>query len=164
MLNNVIFSDRFNFIICISILSVICVTAYFTASPIADLTATSAAVANSPQIILDAGHGGFDGGAVAFDGTVEKDINLQICLALSDFLKSNGYEVIMTRSTDASTDNVEADKISTRKRSDLKNRLKLMSDYPEAVFVSVHLNKFTTSAAFGSQVFYNGKVNGSKLG
>ena len=45
-----------------------------------------------------------------------------------------------------------------------KNNLELMKDYPEAVFVSIHLNKFTTSAAFGSQVFYNGKVNGSKLG
>jgi len=150
-------------IVCFIILSVICGTAFFTAAPINDWLAASANKINPPQIILDAGHGGFDGGAVAFDGTVEKDINLKICLILSDFLKSNGYEVILTRSTDVSTDDVETDKIATRKKSDLKNRLELMRDYPNAVFVSVHLNKFTTSAAFGSQVFYSGKTDGSQL-
>jgi len=60
-------------------------------------------------------------------------------------------------------DDVETDKISTRKKSDLKNRLELMRDYPDAVFVSIHLNKFTTSAANGSQVFYSGKTEGSKI-
>lgn len=115
-----------------------------------------------PQIILDAGHGGFDGGAVATDGTVEKDINLNICLVLSDMLKSVGYDVILTRTADVSTDDVETDKIAVRKKSDLKNRLELMRDYPQAVFVSIHLNKFTTSAARGSQVFYSGKTTQSK--
>ena len=68
----------------------------------------------------------------------------------------------MTRKTDVSTDDVESDKIAARKKSDLKNRLELMEDYPEAVFVSVHLNKFTTSAANGSQVFYSGSNDESK--
>ncbi len=113
------------------------------------------------QIILDAGHGGFDGGAVAGDGTVEKDINLNITLMLASFLKQSGFEVILTRGADVSTDDVETDKIATRKKSDLKNRLNLMKDYEDAVFVSVHLNKFTTSAANGSQVFYS-KVEGSR--
>ena len=50
-------------------------------------------------------------------------------------------------------------------KSDLKNRLKLMKDYPDAVFVSIHLNKFTTSAAAGSQVFYGtGREESKKLG
>lgn len=113
-------------------------------------------------VLANSGHGGFDGGAVADDGTVEKNINLNICLTLAEFLTSNGYEVILTREADVSTDDVETDKIATRKKSDLKNRLELMSDYPEAVFVSIHLNKFTTSAANGSQVFYSGKTQGSK--
>lgn len=115
-----------------------------------------------PLIIIDPGHGGFDGGAVAIDGTVEKNINLNICLALSDLLTTNGYDVILTRETDASTDDVETDKIAVRKKSDLKNRLELMRDFPEAVFVSIHLNKFTTSAASGSQVFYSGKIKESE--
>lgn len=123
----------------------------------------SAAAATSAQIILDAGHGGFDGGAVAGDGTVEKDINLKITLHLEELLRLWGFEVIMTREGDVSTDDVESDKISVRKKSDLNNRLKLMYDYPEAVFVSVHLNKFTTSAAAGSQVFYGSRCSDSKL-
>lgn len=116
----------------------------------------------SKTVILDAGHGGFDGGAVASDGTVEKDINLNITLMIAKFLKQNGFTVIMTRENDVSTDDVETDKIATRKKSDLKNRLNLMNDYSDAVFVSVHLNKFTTSAASGSQVFYS-KSEKSKL-
>lgn len=127
-----------------------------------DKLETETKVSFEPQIILDAGHGGFDGGAVANDGTVEKDINLKICITLSQMLESSGYEVILTRSADVSTDSVETDKIAARKKSDLKNRLKLMKDYPQAVFVSIHLNKFTTSAARGSQVFYNGKISESK--
>ena len=114
-------------------------------------------------VIVDAGHGGFDGGAVASDGTVEKDINLQIALYLYDMLKSSGYKVILTRQSDVSTDDVESGTIAVRKKSDLKNRLNLMEDYPDAVFVSVHLNKFTTSAARGSQVFYSGQNEESKV-
>ena len=126
---------------------------------------TSLFLKSRPQVILDAGHGGFDGGAVASDGTIEKDINLEICLALEKMLIQNGFEVIMTRKTDVSTDDVESNKIATHKKSDLKNRLELMEDYPEAVFVSIHLNKFTTSAASGSQVFYSGRdVESKSLG
>lgn len=125
---------------------------------------TSAKAQVLPQVILDAGHGGFDGGAVAQDGTVEKDINLNITLAVANFLKQSGFEVVLTRQNDVSTDDVETDKIATRKKSDLKNRLNLMKDYPDAVFVSVHLNKFTTSAASGSQVFYSKGSESEKLG
>lgn len=118
-----------------------------------------------PQIILDAGHGGFDGGAVAPDGTIEKDINLKICMTLAEFLKASGYEVILTRESDVSTDDAPTEKIASRKKSDLRNRLNLMDSYPDAVFVSVHLNKFTTSTARGSQVFYGGKnKESSQLG
>lgn len=119
-------------------------------------------VKDEKTIILDAGHGGFDGGASAADGTSEKDINLNITLILADMLRQNGYRVILTRQADVSTDDVETDQISARKKSDLRNRLKLMNDYPNAVFVSIHLNKFTTTAANGSQVFYSPKTEGSK--
>ncbi len=98
---------------------------------------------------------------MAVDGTVEKDINLNITLMVATLLEQSGFDVIMTRQADVSTDDVETDKIATRKKSDLKTRLNLMKDYEDAVFVSVHLNKFTTSAANGSQVFYS-KVEGSR--
>lgn len=110
---------------------------------------------NKQCIIIDAGHGGFDGGAVASDGTVEKDINLSISLKLYEMLKLFGYDVIMTRTTDDATDNTESNIISERKKSDLKERLKIINNTKDGVFVSVHLNKFTTSTAIGAQVFYS---------
>lgn len=113
-------------------------------------------------IILDAGHGGYDGGAVASDGTVEKDINLKIAKQTMMFLKLYGFEVIMTRENDVSTDSGGSSGGAFLKREDLENRLKLMKDNPESVFISIHLNKFTTSAANGSQVFYS-KDDKSKL-
>ncbi len=99
---------------------------------------------------------------MAGDGTIEKDINLNITLALASFLRQGGYKVVLTRQADVSTDDVETTQIAVKKKSDLKNRLELMSDYPDAVFVSIHLNKFTTSAANGSQVFFSGKTEGSQ--
>ena len=117
---------------------------------------------DTQTIIIDAGHGGFDGGAVAPDGTVEKDINLKISNLISDMLKTAGYNVVLTRGADVSTDDVETNTIAVKKKSDLKNRLELMADYPDGIFVSIHLNKFTTSAARGSQVFYSAKFDESK--
>jgi len=122
-------------------------------------------VLNKKTVIIDAGHGGFDGGAVAEDGTVEKDINLNIALKLSKLLKFNGYNVVLTRNFDTGTEEDKDASIAQRKKSDLKNRLKLMEKYPDSVFLSIHLNKFTTSAASGAQVFYSkNNDESSKLG
>lgn len=147
-----------------AVLAVVLCFAVFSTFFLKKYANTSALISGDkrPIVILDAGHGGFDGGAVAPDGTVEKNINLKIAVMLRDLLVQSGFRVIMTRESDVSTDDVETEKIATRKKSDLKNRLKLMDDYPEAVFVSIHLNKFTTSAANGSQVFYNASINDSK--
>lgn len=109
---------------------------------------------STKTIIIDAGHGGFDGGASAADGTVEKDINLLISQKVCAMLRFNGYNVIMTRDSDTGTEDDESQVIAKRKKSDLSNRLQIMKDNPDAVFVSIHLNKFTTSAASGAQVFY----------
>ena len=111
--------------------------------------------ATPKKIIIDAGHGGFDGGAVAEDGTVEKNINLSIALKLSKMLEFNGFDVIMTRTKDIGTEDSDSAAIAQRKKSDLRNRLSLMEKHPDAIFVSIHLNKFTTSAASGAQVFYS---------
>lgn len=63
--------------------------------------------------------------------------------------------MILTRNADTATDNKPNSPISVRKTSDLKNRLDLMSQNTDAIFVSVHLNKFTSSSANGAQVFYS---------
>ncbi|MBQ1988849.1 MAG: N-acetylmuramoyl-L-alanine amidase, partial [Clostridia bacterium] len=140
-------------VICISVsLAVICLIAFF-GSNIEKSVSVSSDFIQKPQIIIDAGHGGFDGGAVADDGTVEKNINLKISDALSKMLMVSGYEVIRTRTSDNSTEDNNGEKIASRKKSDLKNRLELMKKYPDGIFVSIHLNKFTTSSAKGSQVF-----------
>lgn len=125
----------------------------------------SAEYRSTPLIIIDAGHGGFDGGAVASDGTVEKDINLSISNNLCSMLRTCGYEVIMTRTTDTGTEDDINAVITKRKVSDLQNRLELINSYENAIFVSVHLNKFTTSTANGAQVFYSkNHSNSSALG
>lgn len=112
-------------------------------------------------VILDAGHGGFDGGASAGD-VLEKDINLKIALFLADHLKLSGYDVILTREDDSAT-NDEGDRIRNKKISDMKNRLALMKSYPDAFFVSIHLNKYSNSQPKGTQVFYSQKTTESKL-
>ncbi len=115
-------------------------------------------------VIVDAGHGGEDGGAVAYDKkTVEKDINLAIALKLKDFLTVGGYKVIMTREDDRLICDDGLNTIKKRKTSDIKNRLKIVEDNPEAIFVSVHQNKFTQSKTSGAQVFFGRKNPESKL-
>lgn len=137
----------------LALLVVICIIAAFgyVKTEIIEVDST---VNLTPTIIIDAGHGGFDGGASAADGTVEKDINLKISQKAAAMLKFNGFNVIMTRDTDTGTEDDESQTIPKRKKSDLSNRLQIMKDNPDAIFVSIHLNKFTTSAANGAQVFY----------
>lgn len=140
---------RFTFQICI--LLGVCVLA--VVGLVKESIQTQGTVKTTPTVIIDAGHGGFDGGAVAGDGTVEKDINLEISLKLASILRFNGFKVIMTRTEDIGTDTVSGS-VAKRKKNDLQNRLLLMEKNPDALYISVHLNKFTTSAASGTQVFY----------
>ena len=128
-----------------------------------DMTMVSTHLNNSPTIIVDAGHGGFDGGAVADDGTIEKNINLSIALFLGEMLEINGYNVVYTRTEDVGTDDYDNTAIRNRKVSDLNNRLKLTQLYDDGVFVSIHLNKFTSSSAMGAQVFYSPSFDEAKL-
>ena len=121
-----------------------------------------AKVNTQKTVIIDAGHGGFDGGAVAQDGTMEKNINLNIALAVGDMLSLNGVDVVYTRTQDKGTEDNDEEAIRNRKRSDLNNRLEIMKENSDAVFVSIHLNKFTTSTAKGAQVFYSGNFDESK--
>ena len=112
-------------------------------------------------IIIDAGHGGFDGGAVASDGTIEKDLNLSIALKLDAVLRSMGYKTVLVRNSDTATnDPADGEKA---KVSDIKNRLKLMDKYPNSVFVSVHMNKYSTTQPHGAQVFYSKSLGSEKL-
>ena len=144
------------------LLCVVMLFSFISAAKVPKTVQTLSDNYNKLMIIIDAGHGGFDGGAVASDGTVEKDINLIIATKLKKMLVLSGYDVIMTRESDLSTDTSESDVISDKKKSDMKNRLKLINSSENAIFVSIHLNKFTTSSAKGAQVFYSPNHSGSK--
>ena len=114
-----------------------------------------------PKVIIDPGHGGFDGGAVAFDGTNEKDINLKIAKKLETVLRFYGFSTVMTRTSDMAI-NDSGEKIRSQKKSDMYNRLQFMEKNRDAVFISIHLNKYTTSAASGAQNFYSDNFPESK--
>lgn len=83
-----------------------------------------------PTIIIDAGHGGEDGGAVGVDGIVEKNINLSIAQKLRDILVMNGYQVVMTRDSDISIYDSDAQTLREKKVSDLNNRLDIIKAHP----------------------------------
>ena len=106
-------------------------------------------------IIVDPGHGGEDGGATAADGTVEKEINLSISLKLRDMLDTMGYNVIMTRETDADISDPSLKTTRQRKVSDIRNRMKIIEQTPDSLFVSIHQNHYGGPSYSGAQVFYS---------
>ncbi len=120
-----------------------------------DVNADSSNTQHIPVIIIDAGHGGFDGGAVAPDGTVEKDINLKISLYLREYLELSGFDTIMTRYDDTSLEDEGLDSIRKKKTSDIHNRLKLMEETDNGIFISIHQNKYPQEKYSGLQVFYS---------
>lgn len=109
-----------------------------------------------PTIIIDAGHGGIDGGTQTSDGTLEKDINLSIALMLKDILTNLGFnEIIMTRETDKSIHDEGVQGIRNQKISDIKNRLNIIESNDNAVFISIHQNYFSQEKYSGAQIFYS---------
>ena len=115
----------------------------------------------SPVIVIDAGHGGIDGGAVGADGTVEKELNLQISKKLAAFLRLMGYVVVETRTEDVSLADTNAKKGHV-KQSDLENRVKIASQYEDALLVSIHMNAYVGVNCEGLQVWYSDKNAASK--
>ena len=113
-------------------------------------------------IVLDAGHGGEDGGTSSKDGTMEKDINLAVALRLRELLVSAGFEVKMIRETDVAVNDPNLATVKQRKASDIKNRLKFIENTPDCTFVSIHQNHFSESQYNGTQVFYSPNASGSQ--
>lgn len=134
------------------ILSLLTVGTYLTDKIAVDTTSGNL---SDKTVIIDPGHGGFDGGTSAADGTVEKDLNLQIALKLNEILNSMGIRTVMTRTDDTGTNDDSAQTIRQKKVSDIKNRLKIIEETPDAVFVSIHQNHFEQSKYSGAQVFYS---------
>lgn len=110
---------------------------------------------NLPLVIIDAGHGGEDGGTVSESGIVEKNINLSVSQKLENLFVLGGFEVKMTRDSDTLINDENSASIREKKVSDIHNRMKIMQDNPNGVFISIHQNHFSQSQYSGAQVFYS---------
>ena len=106
-------------------------------------------------VILDAGHGGEDGGASSADGLLEKDLNLALALTMRDILTANGIDVILTRETDTLLYDRNVDFQGRKKMLDMAARLKIANETPDAVFVSLHMNTYPHPSCQGVQVWYS---------
>ncbi len=115
-------------------------------------------------IVIDAGHGNPDGGAVGNTGTIEADINLKIALKLQKVLEESGAVVILTRSDENGIYDNEEESIGKKKVSDIKNRVKIGNKSSADIFVSIHLNKLEQKQYDGWQTFYKkSSDDGKKL-
>ena len=106
-------------------------------------------------IVLDAGHGGEDSGAVGIDGTLEKNLNLSLCLQIRDILECYGCKVVLTREDDRLMYSEDENIKGKKKHYDLKNRYLTASGYDDAIFVSIHMNKYPIEKYKGVQVYYS---------
>lgn len=113
-------------------------------------------------VLLDAGHGGDDGGAVSQNGTVEATINLAITRKTEALMGFLGVRARLTRSDESSLDYTAGAPTRTNKAADLNARLRLAQNAPQLDFVSIHMNKFGQEKYYGAQVFYSPNAPDSK--
>jgi N-acetylmuramoyl-L-alanine amidase len=110
--------------------------------------------------VIDAGHGGEDGGACTYEGLPEKDLNLFIAKDLELMLRLCGINVVMTRTDDRLLYDPQSDYKGHKKSMDLASRLKTANETPNAILVSIHMNAFPESKYCGLQVYYSDRSNG----
>ncbi|MDD2568730.1 MAG: N-acetylmuramoyl-L-alanine amidase [Clostridia bacterium] len=106
-------------------------------------------------IVVDAGHGGFDPGAVGSSGILEKDINLAVSIRLADVLRQAGAIVVETRTTDVA--------LGDSKSEDMRNRVQLAKNANSELFITVQANSIPQKQYRGAQIFYAKKSDSAKL-
>lgn len=116
-------------------------------------------VTSKNTVVIDAGHGGKDVGAVGVDGSNEKDINLEIALNLYDFFMVNGINSILTRNGDYQSYFVE----NERTKEDIYHRMDIVNSTPNSVLISIHQNHFDDEREWGTQVWYSANNDKSKV-
>lgn len=121
--------------------------------------------ANGVTIVVDAGHGAPDGGAVSANGIEESVLNLQIAKKVKEKLEEENYNVIMTREDEnnVADENVQSKTIREIKSSDLNNRVKIANECDANMLLSIHMNKFEDSKYRGWQTFYSEHSKDGKL-
>lgn len=144
MIGLIIIRKRVLYIICF-VMVFICTAGFITRAALKQKVIT---------VIVDAGHGEPDGGAVGVTGILEKDVNLQIALKTQEVLEGKGFNVVMTRTGDSGIFDDKSETIREKKKSDMKARLKMMADTGADLFLSIHMNSFENKSAHGLNVFY----------
>lgn len=149
-------------IICSIILCVYLITAVIGNKVVTTL-AENVPPLNRTCFIIDAGHGGVDGGATSCTGVLESTINLEIALRLNDLMHLLGMETLMIRTTDVSV-YTYGNSIAAKKVSDLKERTRIVNETDNAVLISIHQNHFSDSRYSGPQVFCCNNPTSKDLG
>ncbi len=137
----------------------LCAAAVWGILRYAERLAVSAAP-TAPTLVIDAGHGGIDGGAISADGTRESDINLAVSLRLDSIVRFCGQKTVMTRWDDSR----KTDILSYSEREDLKYRADIANGTENAVLVSIHQNCYPTAQPKGAQVLYSAFGDSGRLG
>lgn len=126
----------------------------FTGAVLKYMPANNAFNANVFTVLIDAGHGAPDGGAVGANGTVEKDINLAIAKKTGEVLEGKGVRVLYTREGDSGLQDEGESSIRKMKVSDMNKRLKIMRESGADLFLSIHMNSYPKESVSGLRVFY----------
>ncbi len=141
-------------IICVLLIFVMLTTLY------SQVVNISVSKFNGITIVLDAGHGGRDGGSVGVNGTIEKEINLEYTLALMNKLVENGFKVVLTRKND---DGLYSEFAKNKKTSDMNARYKIIKNANPNLVISIHMNSFSNSTAKGAMTYYRKDDIASKI-
>ena len=140
----------------------LCFVAAMATSEAVTTIAENTPIARDHVIVIDAGHGGEDGGAISISGALESQINLQIALRLNDLCHLLGYKTKMIRTTDVSV-HTTGNTIAEKKISDLRNRVKMVNETTDAILISIHQNIFPAAKYKGAQVFYADNASSKAL-
>ena len=121
-------------------------------------------LSSTPVFVLDAGHGGADGGTSSASGVLESDINLAITLRMRDLFTLLGQSTVLTRRDENSLADDPSATIRQQKVSDTKNRVALVNSIENARLISIHQNALAGHpSVHGAQVFYNAVGDSSTL-
>lgn len=140
-------------VISIAVILIVLILCAFLTNRAVNTYSTYVHERNAHCIVIDAGHGGVDGGAISCTGVYESQINLQISLRLNDLLQLLGYRTRMIRTEDISV-YTTGDTISEKKISDLKERVRIINKTNNAVLISIHQNYFQDTRYSGAQIFF----------
>lgn len=144
------------------ITAILCIAATIGADQAVTTLAENAPLDRSITLVIDAGHGGEDGGATSCTGVLESQINLEIALRLRDLCHLLGYKTLMIRTSDVSV-YTEGNSIAQKKVSDLRQRVRIVNETENALLISIHQNTFPVGKYSGAQVFYNDEADAKEL-